>query len=290
VIRKPLLQIACALLLSSLGLAQQTQTYKLPVHCGHTADTPEPPRQPGPHDAKKQIAEVEAQKIDQAGRSDPSYISIPELENFGVVRYRIGEYAACKGTHGCYWADLEAQTNRAQAELKRLIATQKPGEKLAMVLDIDETSLSSYCEEQREGFGYNQSAFEAWMISSEASLPIPGTLALFNQARAAGVKVFFITGRSHEQTDATTRNLELAGYKDWEGLILRNESERSEDTTQYKADERAKIVAKGYRIIVNMGDQWSDLNDPPKTGDNANRPNSRAEISIKLPNPFYFLP
>ena len=39
------------------------------------------------------------------------------------------------------------------------------------------------------------------------------------------------------------------------------------------------IVAQGYRIILSVGDQWSDLNGDPK-----------AEVSVKVPNPFYFLP
>jgi predicted secreted acid phosphatase len=47
----------------------------------------------------------------------------------------------------------------------------------------------------------------------------------------------------------------------------------------YKSGERAKIVAAGYRIILNVGDQMSDLNGNPQ-----------AELSVKLPNPFYYLP
>ncbi len=50
-------------------------------------------------------------------------------------------------------------------------------------------------------------------------------------------------------------------------------------TVEYKSEERKKIVDAGYRIVMSMGDQWSDLNGEPK-----------AEISVKLPNPFYYLP
>ena len=270
--KRYLSQLVCLLLVLPLaGLSQQVQ---IPVRCGHASDSPIPARPAPPRHT-----EAEAEQINQAGRDERSFLSIDEPLNFGIVRYRIAEYSDCTGTHGCYWSDLASQTTRAQVELKRLIATRKPGEKLAIVLDIDETSLSSYCEERREAFGYNQSAFEAWIVSPEASLPIPGTLELYNQALAAGVSVFFLTGRVHEQTEATARNLQAAGYKDWQGLILRDESERTMDTTKYKDSERKKIVAQGYRIILNMGDQWSDLNGEAK-----------ADISVKLPNPFYFLP
>ena len=263
--------VVAVVLSSQAGISQQAD---IPVKCGHAPDVAVPSPPPP---ARQTAAGAEA--IVKAGRAEAGFLSMDEPVNFSITRYKISEYADCFGTFGCYWTDLAAQTQRAQEELKRLLATStKPPDELAIVLDIDETSLSSYCEEKREGFGYVDSQYQAWIVSSEASIPIPGTLALFNQARAAKVNVFFITGRPHEQTDATARNLKAAGYKDWQGLVLRSEEERTEDTTKYKAKEREKI-AKKYHIIMNVGDQWSDLNGAPK-----------AEISVKLPNPFYFLP
>jgi len=272
--------IAALLLLTPFSFAQQTPAPLVPVHCGHTPDAPIPPR-PSLH--PRPTAEA-AEATTKAARAEPSFLAMNEPANLDIARYRIADYADCIVGTVCYWSDLATQTARAQAELKRLVATRKPGEKLALVLDIDETSLSSYCEEKREDYGYIGSMYNQWLVSTEASIPIPGTLALFNQARAAGVAVFFITGRPgvksafDDQTEATARNLTLAGYKDWQGLILRDEAERDTDTTDFKSTERAKI-AKDYRIILNVGDQWSDLNGP-----------ARAEISVKLPNPFYYLP
>jgi predicted secreted acid phosphatase len=202
-----------------------------------------------------------------------------EPENFGILRYRLMEYATCTNPRQCYWNDLKEQTGRAQSELKRLIASHKGEDNLAMVLDIDETSLSNYCELRREGFGFIATQFDNFLVSPDASIAIPGTLELYNEAIANKVKVFFITGRAHQMTEATARDLHLAGYANWSGLILRNEDELTMDTTWYKSTERAKIVASGYRIILSVGDQWSDLNGSPA-----------AEISVKLPNPFYFLP
>jgi hypothetical protein len=50
-----------------------------------------------------------------------------------------------------------------------------------------------------------------------------------------------------------------------------------ETVALFKAAERAKLEAH-YRIIANVGDQWSDLNG------------GSAEKNFKVPNPFYFLP
>jgi acid phosphatase len=155
----------------------------------------------------------------------------------------------------------------------------KPGEKLAMVLDIDETSLSSFCELRREDYGFLLAQYLKWLGSTDAAVPITGTLRLFNKARAAGVEVFFITGRFDEMREATARNLELAGYKGWKGLALRTGPQKQMKTVPYKSEERKKIVDAGYRIVLNVGDQWSDLNGDP-----------RGEASVKLPNPFYYLP
>jgi predicted secreted acid phosphatase len=55
--------------------------------------------------------------------------------------------------------------------------------------------------------------------------------------------------------------------------------EKRMPTVEYKSSERRKIVADGYRIVLNVGDQWSDLDGEPK-----------AQVSVKLPNPFYYIP
>jgi acid phosphatase len=216
----------------------------------------------------------------EAGAADPSVLVAAEpMENFGVARYRLEDYADCAGNGGCYWADVDAQTRRAEFALEKVVATRKAGEKLAIVLDIDETSLTNYCEMKREDYGFLAAMFNAWEVSPRADIAVPGTLRLFNKAMAAGVDVFFITGRANEQREATARNLEAAGYKGAKGLSLRVGAQKTMSTVEYKSEERRKIVDAGYRIVMSVGDQWSDLNGEPK-----------AEISVKLPNPFYYIP
>jgi acid phosphatase len=231
-----------------------------------------------PATARPSMAAVEATA--EAGAADASVLVAAEpMENFGVARYRLEDYAECVGTGGCYWADVDAQARRAEAALDGVVAARKAGERLAMVLDIDETSLSNYCEMKREDYGFLSAMFNAWAVSPEADMALPGTLRLFNKAWAAGIEVFFITGRPGEQRAATAKNLEAAGYKGWKGLALREGAQKAMATVEYKGQERKKIVDAGYRIVMNVGDQWSDLYGEYK-----------AEISVKLPNPFYYLP
>jgi predicted secreted acid phosphatase len=62
-------------------------------------------------------------------------------------------------------------------------------------------------------------------------------------------------------------------------LTLRPSSTDSESTSAYKSAARARIVAEGYRIVLNVGDQWSDLKGSPE-----------AEFSVKYPDPYYLIP
>ena len=263
------------LLCAAVGQAQIPTPATTPPACPVTPGSPQVSITP----AKRPTAE-QIKATAETAAADPSMIIASEaVPNFGVERYRLADYAECTGDGGCYWADLDAQTRRAEAMLDRAIASAKSGEKLAVVLDIDETSLSGFCELRREDYGFLLAQFNKWVASPEASMPIPGTLRLFNKARAAGLEVFFITGRSDDLREATAKNLALAGYKDWKGLALRTGPQKQMKTVAYKSEERKKIVDAGYRIVLNMGDQWSDLNGEP-----------RGEVSVKLPNPFYYLP
>ena len=234
--------------------------------------------------------EAAAAEQEQGAVLDHALPSAEPVENFALARYRIADYGDCVGTTGCYWADLDAQYRRAELALDAETAQHRAGEKLAVVLDIDETSLSNYCEMKREDFGYLPLLYDALTLSPESAVAIPGAIRLFKKAKSAGVAIFFITGRpgapndtsnTHavDQTEATARNLRAAGYHDWAGLQLRNGAENGIPTITYKAAERQKIMDRGYRIILSVGDQWSDLLGTPQ-----------AEVSVKLPNPFYFLP
>jgi hypothetical protein len=199
---------------------------------------------------------------------------IPNLDN---LLTELKQYHDCTCKCGCYAHDLDIQADRAIAFLRRRAAHRAPGEKLAVVLDIDETSLSNYSEMLREGFVFNRQAFDAW-VNTAAAPAIPGTLRLDKEAERLNIPVFFITGRPDSETAATKSNLRAQGYT-WQQLNLRPDSTKGESVTQYKSGVRAQIAAQGYRIILNVGDQWSDLKGSPE-----------AEYSVKYPNPYYLIP
>jgi acid phosphatase len=201
-----------------------------------------------------------------------------EPVNLDAVKKKLIAYHDCSKPE-CYGPQIDRQSDRAIAMLKASVAKARTGEKLALVLDIDETSLSNWTQEQQDDFGYVSADWNAW-VAKRAAPAIAGTLRVYKEAEKDHVAVFFITGRGEAQRADTEANLKASGYTTWDGLALRaKDHPRTETTVDYKSGERKKVVAKGYRLVLNMGDQFSDLKGEPM-----------AEHSIKLPNPFYFIP
>ncbi|MCW8419634.1 HAD family acid phosphatase [Fluoribacter dumoffii] len=161
-----------------------------------------------------------------------------------------------------------------QAELNKKEKTHK---KLAVVLDIDETSLSNYKYMIARDFGGNHKQFHKDIMAADAP-PIKPMLNLYRDARQHGVKVFFVTGRNESERKATEKNLHQAGYSGWSGLYLRPINYSSKSIIPFKSNTRKAITEKGYTIVASIGDQYSDL----KGG--------YAQKVFKLPNPFYYLP
>jgi acid phosphatase len=199
--------------------------------------------------------------------------------NLGKLKLSLIAYHDCKPHAGCYETDINRQSDLAIAYLERRVKNAKPGEKLALVLDIDETALSNWDEEKQDDFGYIPQDWNAW-VKKKSAPAIAGTLRLYDEAVKDGVSIFFITGRSSDQAADTSETLIRAGYRKWTGLALRaKDHPQTQTVTDYKSGERKKIVAAGYSIILNVGDQRSDLNGTPQ-----------ADLSVELPNPFYYIP
>jgi acid phosphatase len=206
-----------------------------------------------------------------------AYAPAERIPNLDHLKAEVRQYHECTCKCGCYARDLDRQADQAIAFLRTRAAHRRPDEKLALVLDIDETTLSNYEEMNKADFAYDSNVFNAWVNSGKAPA-IPGTLRLYTEAQRLGVSVIFITGRPDQQRAVTERNLHTQGFQDWQQLILRPAAQASATALVYKSAERAAIAAEGYRIVLNVGDQWSDLKGTPE-----------AEFSVKYPDPYYFI-
>lgn len=173
-----------------------------------------------------------------------------------------------------YDADVQLVTDRAERFLRRAApAAPRP----ALVLDIDETSLSNWPYQLASDFCYDSADFHAWVLRREAEA-IAGVLELYSTARELGVAVFFVTGRHEDQRAATEANLRAVGFAGWAGLDMRPRGDGHPSAAVFKTEVRRRISDEGYVILANVGDQESDL-----AGGFARR-------AFKLPNPFYEVP
>ena len=200
--------------------------------------------------------------------------------NLDDLRTQIYDYEGS----GRYARDVAAVLSSAQAFVaQRAAQVNKP----ALVLDIDETSLSNWPALRANQLNWiangpcnlpaSPCGMNAWIVSGAAPAITP-TLGLFKSAQAAHVAIFFITGRFELARAATEANLRKVGYDGWTALVMRPANSTTPSAADFKAPERAKIAAQGFTIIANVGDQPSDL------------AGGYAERTFLLPNPIYRIP
>ncbi|MCX4764050.1 hydrolase [Streptomyces sp. NBC_01275] len=162
--------------------------------------------------------------------------------------------AAAEDVDYATWqADCQTVMNQALPELKQRIAAVKPGEKQAIVFDIDNTTL-----ETDFGFSYPQ----------PANKPV---LEVAKYAQEHGVSLFFVTARPGIISGVTDYNLKYVGYQ-VSGLYVRGFLDLFKDVAAYKTAQRVDIESKGYTIIANIGNSATDLSG------------GHAEKTYKLPD------
>jgi acid phosphatase len=143
------------------------------------------------------------------------------------------------------------------------------------VADIDETILDNR-EEFSSHPDFKWSEFEAWMQRAEAPLLKP-TADFLSWARGQGYAIFLVTGRREKDRAATIQNLVRRGV-DYDGLYMRPDNYKGAAAEVMKTAHRDSIEKMGFKIVVNIGDQFSDLYG------------GKAEECVKLPNKMYYIP
>jgi len=132
----------------------------------------------------------------------------------------------------------------------------------AVILDIDETILDN-------------SGYQAWMalkgttfdpktwnayVNTVTSLPIPGALEFAQYADSKGVKVFYVTNRTAEEEPATRKNLEKFGFPMGGNADTMLMTRKQPEWGSAKGTRRAH-VARSYRVLLNVGDNFGDFVD-----------------------------
>lgn len=199
--------------------------------------------------------------------------SYAEPANLSLVKQEVKNYH----DSGLYAQELAQKIAEAQQFIIDKAQHNEKKARLALVLDIDETSLSNYSKMAEHDFVTTREQLHQEILAAN-SPAIEPMLTLYNNAIKHGVKVFFITGRNESEREATQKNLNNAGYNNWTALYLRPDNYKQSSIVPFKSQTRALIAQQGYTIIASIGDQDSDI------------AGGYAEKGFKLPNPFYHLP
>ncbi|PBC70666.1 putative secreted acid phosphatase [Streptomyces sp. TLI_235] len=225
----------------------------------------------------------------KAPRSDRQITNMTDEVN--DIKAYYGDTVDAQGEH---WpsatGNYAKQVAGIQKDAKQYLqnrARHDKGKKKAIVLDVDDTSLSTYNYELETTFVYSP-ASNAQYIATKTMPAVFGMNTLAKWAEQQGYTVFFVTGRPESQRSYTAANLSAVGFPtaDATHLYLKNKENPPAylacgstcTTIEYKSGTRAHIESLGYQIVANFGDQYSDL-----SGGHSGK-------TYKIPNPMYYLP
>ena len=224
-----------------------------------------------------------------------------QITNIDVLRIQIETYYDDPGKTGTFGANSNYAKEASSVGVagSRWLAAQAGKSAMqAIVLDVDDTTLTTWNYEIASNWAYNPTTNGNY-VTGQLFPATPGMVAMTTKAAAEGYAIFFITGRPSSQAAATLGNLGTdgigvdAGYPTPAALFTKPDvvdyPQYLKDacasdpggkctTIHYKSATRAYIESMGYDIVANFGDQYSDL-----TGGYADR-------AFKMPNPNYYLP
>jgi 5'-nucleotidase (lipoprotein e(P4) family) len=179
--------------------------------------------------------------------------------------------------------------NTARLMLDNDLRSQSYTKKRAIVFDIDDTILddsphSVMLLKANKLFPYR---YDEWIEAAKEEA-LPGALEFARYASSHGVEIFYISNRTTDMLNATVRNLRSAGFPQAEEshvLLMGDDGSK---------ENRRKIVASTYEIILLLGDNLNDLSNVFENKSIAGRfaetDKAREKFGsryIVLPNPVY---
>ncbi|MFJ7261089.1 HAD family acid phosphatase [Streptomyces globosus] len=173
----------------------------------------------------------------------PAAAPTPAAAPAASTTWAPGGNAAVLGIdYGTWKRDVAAVVSEARPYVEQRLARSPSGERPAIVLDIDNSSL----ETDFHWF---------WTLPTPA---IAEVRDLTRYAHEHGAAIFFVTARPGIIGSLTDWNLRQVGYP-VSGLYVRDLPDLFEEVSAYKTEQRAEIESRGYTIIANIGNKQSDL-------------------------------
>ncbi len=139
----------------------------------------------------------------------------------------------------------------------------------AVILDIDETVLDNSLYEvwlMKNDQSFSTQSWNAF-VATQTSLPIPGAVEFAKYADSKGVKVFYITNRGVEVEADTRQNMDRYGFPmggNVDTFLMQGEKP---DWASAKGTRRT-VITTGYRVLLNIGDNFGDFDDSYRSSEN----------------------
>ena len=163
--------------------------------------------------------------------------------------------------------------NTARSYLETVLATRQPGEKFAIVTDLDETILDNSLPEAKgikEDKPYDPAEWKKW-VDLSAATAIPGAVDFLQWAAGEDVTIFYISNRTKADIPATADNLKKLQipFADEEHMLFLADGSTKEP--------RRLKVAENYKIVMLLGD---NLNDFTQAFEKKSIDNRKAEVDL----------
>ncbi len=189
-----------------------------------------------------------------------------------------------------YSLDVQQIVNSAISCVNNAFTTSNTSNPI-FVFDIDDTLTSGYEGSCQYGFGAYDSTLWNNAENSLAFIRTPNMSQLLNYAFTHNIDIAFVTGRTINKYAITESNL-IAAYPEYqsqiESIFTKGNtrfvlpSEESWTIDSYKNYARQSLINQNYHIVLNVGDQYSDLN---YIYPYSNQP----YCSYKMPNFMYYI-
>ncbi len=138
----------------------------------------------------------------------------------------------------------------------------------AIVLDVDESIIDNSGYQAwmtLKGTTFDSKTWNAY-VNTVTSQVIPGAVEFARYADSKGVKVFYVSNRTADEEPATRKNLEKFGFPMGGNVDTMLMTRKQPDWGSAKGTRRA-FIAKSYRILINVGDNFGDFVDDYRGGE-----------------------
>jgi len=164
----------------------------------------------------------------------------------------------------------ELRLDEALADKSWTAATEQSGSYQdlppAVILDLDETVLDNSPYQAwlvKAGERFNPKTWDQF-CDAVVSGAVPGALEFTKYAASKGVKVFYVSNRTGNVEESTRKNLEKFGFPMGDNVDTVLLKKEKEEWASSKKGVRRAYVAKDYRVLLLIGDNFGDFVDDYK--------------------------